>query len=124
MAADELWSEGMAGRSQPIATSDDTNRQALALKWPRQVLACGLFTQVGMLGKISMFRAIAATLLVLPTTLSAQAPDVGPSVRGGVGRGIAGPLPPPGARGVVVERGGPIVRRRYHGGTWGAGRRF
>ena len=78
-----------------------------------------------MIGKISMIGAIAATLLI-PTTLSAQVgvPNVGPAVRGSVERGIPGPLPPPGARGVVVERGGPIVGRRYHGGVWyGTGRR-
>ena len=69
-----------------------------------------------MLGKVSMIGAIAVTLMIVPTTLSDQAPNVGPSVRGGVERGIPGPLPPPGARGVVVERGGPIVGRRYHGG--------
>jgi hypothetical protein len=80
-----------------------------------------------MLGKFSMSVAIAATLMI-PTTLSAQVgavPNVGPSVRGSVERGIPGPLPAPGARGVVVERGGPIVGRRYHGGIWyGTGRRF
>jgi hypothetical protein len=80
-----------------------------------------------MLGKLSMIGAIAATLMT-PTTLSAQVggvPNVGPSVRGSVERGIPGPLPPPDARGVVVERGGPIIGRRYHGGVWyGTGRRF
>ena len=78
-----------------------------------------------MLSKLSMIGAVTATLMI-PTTLAAQVgvPNVGPSVRGSVERGIPGPLPP-GGRGVVVERGGPIVGRRYHGGVWyGTGRRY
>jgi hypothetical protein len=80
-----------------------------------------------MLGKLSIVGAVAATL-VFPAALSAQVggiPNVGPAVRGAVDRGIPGPLPDPGARGVVVDRGGPIIGRRYHGGIWyGTGRRF
>jgi hypothetical protein len=64
-----------------------------------------------MLGKLSIIGALAATLMT-PAELSAQ-PYGGPYVPG------------PAARGVVVERGGPMVGRRYHGGVWyGTGRRF
>jgi hypothetical protein len=64
-----------------------------------------------MLGKLSIVGAVAATLMI-PAGLSAQ-PYGGPYV------------PSPAARGVVVERGGPIIGRRYHGGIWyGTGRRF
>ena len=57
-----------------------------------------------MLGKLSIIGALAATLMI-PAGLSAQ-PYGGPLV------------PSPAARGVVVERGGPIIGRRYHGGIW------
>lgn len=97
-----------------------------------------------MLGKFSIIAAIAATLMI-PASLSAQPASYGapPAAGGGggggpgVGPGGGGGGPAAGARrgygnrnvtinrNVYVNRGGPIVGRRYHGGVWyGPGRHF
>src|SRR5262245_4197310 len=80
-----------------------------------------------MLGKLSIVAAVAATLM-FPTALSAQvggAVNPGAAVRGAVVRGIPGPDLGLGARGVGVDRGGPIMAGDTTGSIWyGIGRRF
>jgi hypothetical protein len=99
--------------------------------------------------RLSIVAAIAATLIMIPVAASAQGPvgagpgpapgPAGPGPGGG-GRGpgpaAAGPRvggPGPGYvgrnvtvnRNVYINRGGPVVGRRYHGGIWyGTGPRF
>lgn len=57
------------------------------------VLACGVFTEVGMLGKVWMIGLFPPLSWFLPQRYPPRPLIFGRSVRGGIERGIPGPLP-------------------------------